>query len=218
MSMYPWALHRTRRTGQDFPIFYDKLHYREPPGWMYHEATIVPLHIFKGLSYPHALALVTYGTAVACGYMSFKIGEHAGWDQTATWLISAQIAWYGSYPARHGNLAGICAALCFSPVGALIASMFKPHLLVFVLLYVLIGAAHPVLFSLLVIGAGIAFFPSTAKIQRDQKFLAPKYGGKAPGLWRRYIFRKDCLVYLFPLIHIVMEGRLCFLTLFKACV
>lgn len=118
------SLERNLRIGYDFPIFYAAAHHQFLPGWVYSN------HLWVFFA-PLSLAPVEVSFGVWYGLL------------VLVWLDVARrypvLSVLAAYPMllslELGASAPVMAWLCLSFPGAVLASCFKPYLVVFVILH-----------------------------------------------------------------------------------
>ena len=122
-AWFPHSLERIHRLGYDFPIYYAAAHHQFVQGWVYSD------HLWVLFS---PLALFDMDTAFA-GWYALSV---------LAWLEFAKrypiLSIFATYPMllslELGQIAPLLAWLCFSLPGALLAMVFKPYLVLFVIL------------------------------------------------------------------------------------
>ena len=124
VAWFPHSLERIHALGYDFPIFYEAGRGHLMAGWVYsnHLAFVFT-----------PLTLLPLDTAFALWYLL----------SVSVWVSLAKRSWlfgmFATYPMllslELGASAPIFAWLCLFPFGAFVAMLFKPYLVVFVLLH-----------------------------------------------------------------------------------
>ena len=140
---YPHALQVSLEKGYDFPVYYAAAfgdyysgigeHPRSP--WVYSERLMPLLKPLKGLGYEVGFAIMYVANALALlglwGALGYARRRYPilGWSAT----VGAGIVWF--VVLRLGNVLGVLAFACATPVGAVLAACVKPYLVSFVLLH-----------------------------------------------------------------------------------
>jgi len=200
-AMYPWALHRTRRTGIDFPIY---LTGPSSGGFVYGHATAPIWEFFRRIPYQRSLALMVYLTALAGACLvheTIQIDKDPLFRFAATAFTLLAV----SYSARHGNITAICGALCVTPWGALAAACFKPYLLLFAALHAALGNIDTLPFAIASGFVLLAFWPPARFAERDGNFHRELTGKESPPPLRRYLLRKDNTIYIMTICAICVR-------------
>jgi len=140
LALFPYSLERTQRLGYDFPIYYSAgsgdISSSYVSGAFVYSHRIAP--IFSPLSrlpYPTAFGVFYFSTLLSFAWMLAHFDRRS--DVYPRVALVAKILAGGSLFVilRCGNIGGILAFLCISPVGAVLAGCVKPYLFSFVVLH-----------------------------------------------------------------------------------
>lgn len=135
---YQHSLERNERLGYDFRIYYEagrgNLGYTTSDGlsWLYPNNTRFAFTPLGWLSFRWAFFVFYLVEFIAWGYICKRLYAFG----SGGIIISVLCLYPVLLTLESGNISLILSALCLNPVGVVVAGLFKPYYLVFLVLHV----------------------------------------------------------------------------------